>query len=154
MAYNNSLPLVSTITCRDAAYSSGNVIGGLKTIPLTISPTLIVGVTVAINEASIHAPGTLYLYNASPTAFADGAAFAPVAADNAKRLAPLLLPTAVAINSLDTHDLRYGTGGTMPLLPVQTVDGNLYFYYVTSGTPDFTGEAQTITVTFWQMGGA
>jgi hypothetical protein len=154
MGFEDFRPIVSTIAPREAAYSSGNVVGGLKTLTGLAMPAILTGLTVAIGEASVAVPGTVYLYNAAPTTtFADGDAFAPVHADNKKMIAALLLPTALSLNSRSVYDLKLGGGSTMPVIPIQTVTGGLWYYYVTSGTPNFTGTSQEIALTWFFMGG-
>lgn len=148
MAFKDYSPIVVSFTPDTAAYGSGDVVGGLLTPALSICPTVIVGVSVAISEASIAVPGTLYFYKAAPTTFADNAAFAPVYADNEKLIAMVTLPSATLLNTRNVYHIRYGGGSTMPLIEV---DQQFYVYYVTSGTPDFAA-SQEIQISFFQMG--
>lgn len=148
MSFKNHTPIVVNITPDTAAYTAGDVVGGLLTPALTVCPTNIVGVSVAISEASIAVPATLYFYNATPTSFADNVAFAPVYADNEKLIAMVTLPTATLLSTRNVYQIRYGGGSAMPLIEI---DRQFYVYLVTSGTPDFAA-AQEIQVTFFQMG--
>lgn len=150
MSFKDFRPIVISITPSGTAYSANGVVGGLLTPTLTTVPTVITGISVSIGQASIAVPGTLYFYKSSPTTtFADGDAFAPVAADNDALIAAITLPTALSLNSRNVYHMRYGTGGTMPLLEISS---QFYIYYVTSGTPNFNA-AQTIKISLFQLGG-
>lgn len=149
MSFEDYRPIVIDITPSATAYTANDVVGGLLTPTLTIVPTVITGVSVAIGEANIAVPGTLYFYKATPTTFADNAAFEPVHADNEKLIAMVTLPTVTPLNTRSLYQIRYGGGSTMPLIEIS---GQFYIYYVTSGTPDFAA-AQDIQVTLFQLGG-
>jgi hypothetical protein len=141
MAYKDFRPIDYVITASDAAYTANDVVGGLLTIPLSAANGRLVGYSIAVGEASIAVPGALWIYSTVPTtSIADNAAFAPVHADNAKNLAVLTLPTAITVASFNIYQALLTTP-----LPFST-NGNLYIYYVTSGTPNFTGAAQVINV--------
>jgi hypothetical protein len=142
MAYKDYRPIDYVITASDAAYTANDVVGGLLTIPIPNGANgRLVGYSIAVGEVSIAVPGALWIYSTIPTtAILDNAAFAPVHADNAKNLAVLTLPTAIAVANFNIYQAILTTP-----LPFST-SGNLYIYFVTSGTPNFTGAAQVINV--------
>jgi hypothetical protein len=142
MAYKDYRPVDYVITASEAAYTANDVVGGLLTIPIPNGGTgRLVGYSIAVGEISIAVPGALWIYSTVPTTtIADNAAFAPVHADNAKNLAVLTLPAAITVASFNIYQALLTTP-----LPFGT-NGNLYIYFVTSGTPNFTGAAQVINV--------
>lgn len=147
MAYENFLPVDKTITPSDDAYTANDVVGGLLTLTMKGGNGKIHGVIVAVGEASIAVPATIWLYSAVPTVIADNAAFAPVHADNKKLMGKLLLPTADALNGFNVYTL-------ISTIPIPFWTGVVYAYMVTTGTPNFTGVAQEIGLRFLTTTGA
>lgn len=151
MSYEDFRPITVSITPDTNAYSSGDVVGGLQTVQFNCSSFLLAGVTVSVGEASKALAGTIYLYDSAPATIADNAAWAvSLAADNAKQIGSLLLPTAIASNSRNIYELKLGGGSTMPLIPIWT--DKLWFFYVTTSTPTFSA-AQTVTMRFFPLSG-
>jgi hypothetical protein len=142
MPYQDYRPIDITITPSDAAYTANDVVGGLLTLPMNTGHGKLHGVSVAVGEASIAVPATIWLYSAEPTTIADNAAFAPVHADNKKLLGKMLLPTADALNSFNVYNLTLS-------VPIPFWTGVVYAYMVTTGTPNFTGAAQEIGLRFY-----
>jgi hypothetical protein len=141
MPYRDYRPVDLLITPSDAAYTANDVVGGVLSFTMNNATGFLYGVTVTVGEASIAVPGTIWFYSAVPTTtIADNAAFAPVHADNKKILGKVLLPTADALNSFNVYITLLTT--PMPF----TCTGTLYAYFVTSGTPNFTGAAQEIQI--------
>lgn len=151
MSWTDCSPVDIDFTPSATAYSSGDVVGGLHTLNMPTTRGLIVGVTVSIGEASIAVPGTIYIYNGTPTTFADNAAWAPVHADNILEIGSILLPTAVTKNTRNTYKIKYGGSTTAPLELIEFDSNTLYAYYVTSGTPDFAA-SQTVRMRFHVIG--
>jgi hypothetical protein len=121
----------------------------LLTLPMPTTRGVITGVTVAVGEASKALAGTIYLYNAEPSTFANNAAWLPVHADNQKQIGEMLLPTALPQNSFNVYSLKFGGGSTLGLISYAT--NTLYAYYVTTSTPTFSA-SQNVTVTFFLIG--
>lgn len=139
-----STPVDYPITPSDAAYTANDVVGGRIALTMPTNTGLIMGATVAIGEASIAVPGTLYFYNAEPSNIADNAAFAPTHADNEKLIGKILLPTAIALNSFNVYMAKNNQSAQDGVFEYSTK--TLYVYYVTTGTPNFTGAAQDINL--------
>lgn len=153
MAYDNYTPVTVTFTPDTNAYGSGDVVGSLLSATFTGGvPFLLGGITVSVGEASKALAGTIYLYDSAPTTIADNAAWASglTAADNAKQIGSILLPTAISSNSRNIYEIKYGGGSTMPLIGIQVA--TLYFYYVTTSTPTFSA-SQTVTIRFFPLYG-
>jgi hypothetical protein len=153
MSYDNFTPIAATFTPDTGAYGSGDVVGSLLSVTFPNGvPFILGGITVSVGEASKALAGTIYLYDSAPTTIADNAAWATglTAADNAKQIASILLPTALSSNSRNIYEIKYGGGSTMPLIGIQV--GTLYFYYVTTSTPTFSA-AQTVTIRFFPLYG-
>lgn len=142
-------PVDFTITPSDAAYTANDTVGGLLTLTMNRPYGYIVGINVAIGEASITVAGAWYFYSAAPTSFLDNAAFAPVHADNKKLLGVLTLPTALTLNSRSVYQLMPAGSNAAPRIPFYTE--TVYAYYVTSDTPNFTGAAQEIGVRLYTV---
>lgn len=149
MSWNDLTPVDIDFTPSATAYSSGDVVGGLHTLNMETTRGYITGVTVSIGEASIAVPGTIYIYSAEPSTFADNTAWLPVHADNILEIGSMLLPTAVVKNTRNTYKLKYGGGSTLEL--IEFASNKLYAYYVTSGTPDFAA-SQSIRMRFHVSG--
>ena len=149
MSWSDCTPVDIDFTPSASAYTSGDVVGGLHTLNMETTRGLIIGVTVSISEASIAVPGTIYIYSAAPTTFADNAAWAPVHADNCLEIGSILLPTAVVKNTRNTYKLKFGGGSTLEM--IEFASNTLYAYYVTTGTPDFAA-SQTIRMRFHVIG--
>lgn len=147
--WNVLTPVDVSFTPHASAYSSGHVVGGLHTLNMPTTRGYIIGVTVSIGEASIAVPGTIYIYSAAPTTFADRTTWQPVHADNILMLGSMLLPTAIPINTRNVYKLKYGGGSTLEL--IEFASNTLYAYYVTTGTPDFAA-SQNINMRFHVMG--
>lgn len=122
------------LTVTLAAYTAGDVVGGLLTIPATHAAgggTLRqVSITDAANQKE---PYTLYLFDAAPTTIANDAAFAPDIADLKK------IAGTVAIAALDyttVNSLAYAVKTGVDI-EFAAPTGNLYAYLVAGDTPDY-----------------
>lgn len=144
MSYKNYTPIDTTITPSDAAYTANDVVGGLLTLTMPRDCGDIVGVIVSVGEASITLAGTIYFYSASPTSFADNAAFAPVHTDNEKLIGYYTLPTALTLNTRSVYVAMAAGSNAFAEIPFS--NGVVYAYYVTSDTPNFTGAAQDVNL--------
>lgn len=136
----SDVAIANTPTVQNAAYSSGNAIGGLQTIAFFRSGTRSTGI---LNNVSVASKGgattaiTLYVFNANPSATTctDKSAFSLGAADVSKLIAttPMVLTPAVV-----------GAGATVTFAsqqsPVSVQNGdspasaNLYVCAVFGGT--------------------
>lgn len=142
MAYNDYRPIDKTFLASDPAYSAGDVVGALLTLTMYQPFGFIRGASVAIGEASIAVPGTIWLYSEQPSAILDNAAFAVTHADNKKILGKILLPTADALNSFNVYHAILAT-------PIPYWTATIYAYFVTSGTPNFTGTDKEVGIRFY-----
>jgi len=128
--------VTNTPTVQNAAYASGNAIGGLQ----TISAFRTTGGTGILNNIAVWSKGgstvamTLYIFNANPTASTctDKTAFVLGAADIAKLIAttaPVLTPAVVGAGTTATSASQQ--------LPVNVINGdstvNLYVCAVVGG---------------------
>ena len=132
---------VTSFTPDTNAYTAGDVIGGLLTFRVgTESGGGAITRLLITDDDSQGAAGSLYLFNAAPTTFADNAAFAPVDADLTKLETVIPIPSFTTVNSRDW-------GESASILHVfQHGIGVLYGYYVTSGTPTYSASS-TIQIT-------
>lgn len=99
---SNGFSVSNTPVVQNAAYASGNVIGGLQRIPFFSSPVQASGI---LNNVSIFSKGgsttpiTLYIFDTLPAAstITDKVAFALAAADVAKLITeiPIVLTPAI-----------------------------------------------------------
>lgn len=145
MAYKDYRPIDKIITPSDAAYTANDTIGGLLEFEMHTTRGLIYGLTVGEDE-NIAIPGALWLFNDVPTEFDDNEAFAPEFADHQKLVGIMTLPTAIAVNSLNIYNL---VQNDKPLPYWKNV---LYGYFVTSGTPNFTGDEKSISMRLYAIG--
>ena len=142
-------PVVKNITPDTSAYQSGDVVGGLLTLAMPTTRGFITGLHIAVGEASKALAGTMYIYNATPSTFADNEVWLPVHADNQKQIGEMLMPTALSQNSFNVYSLKFGGGSTLGLIEYAT--STLYAYYVTTSAPTF-GASKDVTFTFHVLG--
>lgn len=143
MSYTSYDPVDVPITPSDAAYTSGDTVGGLLTIPMPSSNGFIYGLIVSVGEASIALAGTIYFYNEAPAVYADNAAFAPIHTDNEKLIGWQLLPDAVELNTRNVYKVDASTAGFTPIF---FNNSTIYAYYVTTSAANFTGAAQDVNL--------
>lgn len=148
----SDIPLKRTVypTITAGAYSAGDVVGGLLTFPIASdrgASGMVRSVRIADNDNE-KAACTLWLFERTPTTFADNAAFAPTYTD---------LKYCAAVLSIGASD--YTTAGTraMAALHDRGADfaieqGNLYGYLVCTATPTYTTTSDlAITLTFYML---
>lgn len=133
-----------TLVVTLAAYSIGDVVGGLITIPAGNSTGGgIVRQVLITDAANQKEPFTLYLFDALPTTIANDAAFAPVIADLNKIAATMAI---AALDYVEVNSLAYAIKS--PDLEFSLADGaNLYAYLVAGDTPDYAA-AGNLTLKF------
>lgn len=122
-----------TITA--GAYSAGDVVGGLLTFDVSGAPEgSLLTRALLVDDDNEKPELTLYLFNASPTSFADNAAFAPVVADLKKLITKVTFATTdyVTVNS-NAYALKEDLND---LIPANT--GSIYGYLVCTATPTYT----------------
>jgi hypothetical protein len=130
-----------TLTVSTEAYSAGDVVGGLITIPLDVvrlMPCGFVDDVILLDADSVGASLSLYLFNSAPTTIADQAAFAPVIADLQRMIGDtgITLGTYTTLNSLDRCRVKLSSSDALFGGPDN--DGNLYAYLVAGATPTYT----------------
>jgi hypothetical protein len=131
-------------TVTAGAYSAADVVGGLLTFSVT-SPSGcgVINKLVIADDEDEKAAGSLYLFNAAPTTIADNAAGALVIADLKK------IVTVIAIAADDYVTINGNAYAVIDdINDVYKADGkgNLYGYFITSGTPTY-GAATDLTLT-------
>lgn len=117
-----------------AAYTAGDVVGGLLTIPMhSVGGGGVLRQLSIIDDADQKEPLTLYLFDQLPSTIANDAAFAPTVADLKK------LVGVVAIAALDYTTLNGNAYAIKSNLEIEFAvpGGNLYGYLVASDTPDY-----------------
>lgn len=133
------------------AYSAGDVVGGLMTIPVGRGATL--RTVKLVDTDNEGAELSLYLYRDTPTTIADDAEFAAAvtAADIRKQIdQPLVFATTdyILLNSLK-YAIKGGHGGVgntglgIECIPVGS---NIYAYAVCTATPTYAA-----LKLFWQF---
>lgn len=124
-----------SLTVDTDAYSANDVVGGLLTLNIAKSSGGggLLRRIILVDDHNQSEPFTLYLFDATPTSFADDAAFAPTNADLEKLIGTVAITAGdyVTVNSngyaiVDDIDLEFN-----PL------DGNVYAYLVCGETPDY-----------------
>lgn len=134
-----------TPTISATAYSAGDVVGGLMTLPVKNAESgkasgFISRVQV-VDEDGVGAAGKLYLFAEKPAVIADHAAFSLAVADWHKLIGdPVAFSTYDAIGTFKREQVNLN-----PELAFNAADGNLYAYFVCDATPDFT---KTTALTF------
>ena len=125
-----------TVTPDTDAYTAGDVVGGLLTFPV-MGRNMDGGIlqsAVIIDQDSVAAEMTLYLFDAEPSTIADDAAFAPTVADLNKLIRVVTFAAAdyVTVNSLD-YLVVDDINGVLP-------KNQVYGYLVCGATPTFTND--------------
>lgn len=122
------------LTVSTTAYTAGDVVGGLLTIPAgsaggggILRQVLI---TDAANQKEAY---TLYLFDAAPTTIDDADAFAPVIADLNKIAATMAI---AALDYVEVNSLAYAIKSPDLEFCLNT-GSNLYAYLVAGDTPDY-----------------
>lgn len=130
MPINNLTKFVDvTPTITAGAYSAGDVVGGLMTLNVASAGGggVIKRVIIADGDNE-KAAGSIYVFTASPTSFADNAAFAPVIGDFQKLIGviPVAAGDYVTVNS-EAYALIKDLS-----LEYVCPTGNLFAYFVTA----------------------
>lgn len=116
------------------AYSIGDVVGGLLTIPVdSAGGGGVLRQLSIIDDADQKEPYSLYLFDQLPSTIANDAAFAPTVADLKKIIAKITI-AALDYETLNSNAYALKTG-----LDIEFVapNGNLYGYLVAVDTPDY-----------------
>lgn len=134
-----------TPTISATAYSAGDVVGGLMTLPVQNAESGRASGYVArvqlVDKDNVGPAGKLYLFSEKPAVIADHAAFALAAADIAKFIGdPVAISSYDAIGTTKREEVALDH-----VLEYNAADGNLYAYFVADATPDF---ANTDALTF------
>lgn len=120
-----------TPTISTTAYSAGDVVGGLMTIPLaSIYASGKILKAMVLDDGDIKTDLTLYLYDAAPTTIANDAAFAPLHADNQKLIG------TVAIAGADYTTVN-SNAYVIKSTAIEYVGRAFYCYAVCTGTPTY-----------------
>jgi hypothetical protein len=123
------------------AYSANDVIGGLLTFDVhNAGGGGIVRWARLVDDDNEKAELTLYLFNSSPTAILDDAAFAPVVADLKNYIGKILFQAAdyETINSNAVALIGHGVSTDFLNIDFTTDSGNLFGYLVATATPTYT----------------
>lgn len=155
MATLNAVQFVQVAPTVDtSAYSAGEVVGGLLTIPIGANGGILrkVKLTDADSEGAALA---LYLFHSLPTAFDDTDAFAPTIDDLNSLIARVdfAADNYATVNSLDYVFATEDADGTVALTGIDcpTLDGNLYAYLVAVGTPTYAAaDDLALEFVFWR----
>lgn len=135
-----------------SAYTAGDVVGGLLTIPTRSGTLRNIKLTDDDNEGAAL---TLYLFNAAPTAIVDADPFATsfVKADHDKLLRVLTLAADeyTTINSNKSGWFANADGQIDHAIDFHAPDNNLYAYLVCDATPTLAALAYTLRFTIWQV---
>jgi hypothetical protein len=124
-----------------AAYTAGDVVGGMLTFGVAAAGAVINGgridSLVVTDDDNEKAELTLYLFDSTPTTIADDAAFAPVAAD----LKNLISKTVVAAADFTTvNALAYAIKTGINQVFNTDGKGNIYGYLVCTATPTYAAD--------------
>lgn len=125
------IPLALTVST--AAYTAGDVVGGLLTFDFsTAARGSLLSAVVMVDAANQSEPYTLWLFNAMPTEIADADPFAPTTADLKKVITRIAIAADdyATVNSLAHAEVR---GINRQLPAADTV----YGYLVPDDTPDY-----------------
>lgn len=136
-----------------SAYSANDVIGGLLTFNVAnAAGSGCVRAVRLVDDDNENAAMTLYLFNATPTAFADDAAFAPTVADLKKMIAIIAIAAGNYV-TLNSNSVALLQGPSGPNVDFTTSTGNIYGYLVCTGTPTYTATTDLHLTLFCQMDG-
>lgn len=133
MAGYKQVTVAPTITA--GAYSAGDVVGGLMTIPLESYSGIIRQVNVD-DDDNEKADITLYFFNASPTAVLDNGAFAPTIADLKKLVGILNIATA-AYTTVNGNAWAFKAAVDIEYAVAESGVPSLYAYCVATATPTY-----------------
>lgn len=136
------------------AYSAGDVVGGLLTIPVGPNGATLRQVKL-IDLDNEGAELSLYLFRSTPTAILDDAAFASnmTGADIRKLIDEPLVFAAADYNTINSLKYQIKGGqvdGTGLGIEVRPTDGNIYAYAVCTGTPTYAALTLFWQFTFWR----
>lgn len=144
------------LTVGTDAYTANDVVGGLITFDVSgSSGSGIVRWARVVDDDNEKAELTLYLFDASPTAIADDAAFSPTVADLKNYIGKVLFQAAdyETINSNAVAIIGHGVSTDYLNIDFKTSTGNIYGYLVCTATPTYTAAADLhVTLGVWLDG--
>lgn len=156
MTINKQKEVSVTPTIGVDAYTANDVVGGLLTFNFANSGGGgVVRWARVVDDDDEKAELALYLFNASPTAIADDAAFAPAVADLKKMVGKVLFEAAdyETINSNAVAIIGHGVSTDFLNIDFTSASGNLFGYLVCTGTPTYTAATDlTVTLGVWLDG--
>jgi hypothetical protein len=131
----------AALTIDDDAYTANDVVGGLITFDVSnAAGSGIVRWARLVDDDNEKAELTLYLFDTSPTAILDDAAFAPVVADLKNYIGKILFEAAdyETINSNAVAMIGHGVSTDLLNIDFKTDTGKIYGYLVATATPTYT----------------
>jgi len=135
MSYAQTIKTIDVaLTVATAAYTAGDVVGGLIALDLHSAGGGGQLRRVTLTDAASQAePYTLYIFDQVPSTIADADPFAPTIADLKKLIATLSIVAGdyVTVNSLD-YVIKDGLG-----IDFSAGNGSLWAYLVAVSTPDY-----------------
>lgn len=146
--YNENVLYDVTPAITAGAYSAGDVVGGLITIPIKGAGG---GGTmrriIVVDDANVKGDLKIYLFTDAPTTIADNAAFAPTIAD-LKKLIGIVPVAAADYVTLNSNAVAIADDlGIDFFVPGE----NLYAYVVVDGIETYAAVTDlTIRFGFWQ----
>jgi len=153
---NHQKVIETALTIGTDAYTANDVVGGLITFNVA-NPGgggLIRWARV-VDDDNEKAELTLYLFDTSPTAILDDAAFAPTVADLKNYVGKVLFEAAdyETINGNAVALIGHGVSTDYLNIDFVTTDGNIYGYLVCTGTPTYTAATDLhVTIGVWLDG--
>lgn len=134
MSVNNMRSPLIQPTITAGAYSAGDVVGGLITVPCGYGCTIrAIRIADDDNEKAVL---DLYIFNDEPTTIADNAAFATaMTISDLKKHVKKVSFAAADYSTINSNAWARQEGLNIDM---QTGKGNFYVYAVCTGTPTFT----------------
>lgn len=150
MPYTKFIKSAPTITVATAAYTDGDVVGGLITFELEglTQNGGILNSVLLTDAANQSEPYRLYLFHELPSTIADADPFAPTIADLKKLFAVI---TIAALDYITPNSLGFVIKSASNAV-FSTNNGRLYGYLVANGsTPDYAA-ATDLSLTLFIQG--
>jgi len=154
MRINKQEVIEKALTITTSAYTANDVIGGLITFDVSNSGgSGIIRWGRVVDDDAEDAELTLYLFDTSPTAILDAAAFAPTIAD-LKNMIGKILFEAADYEDINSNGIAIrGRGADAVDIDFKTDLGNIFGYLVCTSTPTYTAVTDLhLTIGVWMDG--
>ena len=154
MLTNKQKVIEKALAITTSAYTANDVIGGLITFDVAnVGGSGVIRWSRIVDDDAEDAELTLYIFDTSPTAIVDAAAFAPTVADLKNYIGKVLFEAADYEDINSNGVAIRGRGSDAVDIDFKTDTGNIFGYLVCTATPTYTAVTDLhLTIGVWLDG--